>query len=135
MPLSPAIFSMHLALRAECIWVTCFKFILIIVFIILFDAIFLFITPLIFGPDAFPANELLNINYNGVQFALKLSKELYLVLFAIIMLIFNIIIDRRNQYVYYEEWICIFRIFQDGFGEDFYISGLIVQIQLPLFWS
>jgi hypothetical protein len=58
---------------------------------------------LIFGPDAFPANELLNINYNGVQFALKLSKELYLVLFAIIMLIFNIIIDRRNQYVYYEE--------------------------------
>jgi predicted histidine transporter YuiF (NhaC family) len=80
-----------------------FKFILIIVFIILFDAIFLFITPLIFGPDAFPANELLNINYNGVQFALKLSKELYLVLFAIIMLIFNIIIDMRNQYVYYEE--------------------------------
>ena len=80
-----------------------FKYALIIVFIILFDALFLLIIPLIFGPDAFPANELWNINFNGIQFALNLSKEFYLILFAVVMLIFNLVIDRRNKYIYHDE--------------------------------
>ena len=80
-----------------------FKYALIIVFIILFDFLFLLIIPLIFGPDAFPANELWNINFNGVHFALNLSKEFYLILFAVVMLIFNFLIDRRNKYIYHDQ--------------------------------
>ncbi|WP_405276560.1 hypothetical protein [Methanobrevibacter sp.] len=81
-----------------------FKFFLIILFIVLFDAIFLLIIPAIFGPDAFPATELLKINFNGIQFTLQLSKEFYLVLFAIVMIIFNLVIGRRNKhYLYYDD--------------------------------
>ena len=74
-----------------------FKFILIMAFILLFDAAFLFIIPLIFGPNAFPATEFMNIDYNGVPFAFKLSKEFYLALFAVVMLIFNFLIYRRDK--------------------------------------
>ena len=78
-----------------------FKYVLIILFIIVFDAIFLFIIPLLFGPSAFPATEIINIS--GVPFAIKLSKEFYLVLFAIVLLIFNLLIDRHHGHFHYGE--------------------------------
>lgn len=74
-----------------------FKFILILAFILLFDAVFLFLIPLIFGPDAFPATEFVKVNYNGVPFAFALTKEFYLAVFAIVMLIFNFLIYRRDK--------------------------------------
>ena len=76
-----------------------YKFILIMAFILLFDVAFLFIIPLIFGPNAFPATEFMAINYNGVPFNFKLSKEFYLALFAVVMLIFNFIIYRRDRHL------------------------------------
>lgn len=72
------------------------RFVLVIAYIILFDIAFVIIIPLIFGPNAFPPTEYLSINYNGVPFDLLLSKEFYLALFAIVMLIFNFLIYRRH---------------------------------------
>ena len=80
-----------------------FKFILILAFILIFDAMYIFLIPFIFGPDAFPATEFININYNGVPFAFELSKEFYLALFAIVMLIFNFLIYRRNKNFHHGE--------------------------------
>lgn len=74
-----------------------FKFILIIAFILLFDVVYLLVIPMIFGPTAFPATEFININYSGVPINLELSKEFYLALFAVVMLIFNFLIYRRNK--------------------------------------
>ncbi|MBQ2653148.1 MAG: hypothetical protein IJF83_06290 [Methanobrevibacter sp.] len=74
-----------------------YKFILIMAFILLFDAVYVFLIPLLFGPNAFPATEFMAINYNGVPFNFALSKEFYLALFAIVMLIFNFLIYRRDK--------------------------------------
>lgn len=73
------------------------RFILAIIYIILFDVAFVFIIPLLFGPNAFPPTESLALNYNGVVYEILLSKEFYLVLFAVVMLIFNFLIYRRTK--------------------------------------
>lgn len=73
------------------------KFILVIAYILVFDVVFLFVIPLILGPNAFPPTEFLNINYNGVPFNLALSKEFYLVLFAVVMLIFNLLLYKQDK--------------------------------------
>ncbi len=78
------------------------RFLLAIAYIILFDVAFLFIIPLIFGPNAFPPTESLALNYSGVNYELLLSKEFYLVLFAAVVMIFNFIIYRRTKH-YFEE--------------------------------
>lgn len=75
------------------------RFIVVMAYILLFDAVFLFIIPLLFGPNAFPATEYLSMNYNGAPFEIVLSKEFYLALFAIVMLIFNFLIYRRYKHV------------------------------------
>ena len=67
-------------------------------FILIFDVAYLLIIPLLFGPNAFPATEFLAINYNGVPFNFALSKEFYLALFAVVMLIFNFIIYSRDKH-------------------------------------
>lgn len=74
-----------------------FKFILIMAFILIFDVVYVFLIPLLFGPNAFPPTEFMNINYNGVPFNFALSKEFYLAVFAIVMLVFNFLIYRRNK--------------------------------------
>lgn len=80
-----------------------YKFILIMALILVFDALFILIIPLIFGPNAFPATEFMSINYNGVPFNFALSKEFYLALFAIVMLLFNFLIYRRDKHWGYGE--------------------------------
>ena len=72
-------------------------FILMIAEIIIFDLAYIFVIPLLFGADAFPATEFINIGFNGVLFNLPLSREFYLVLFAVVVLIFNFLIYRRNK--------------------------------------
>ena len=78
------------------------RFVLVILYIILFDIAFIIIVPLLFGPNAFPATEIISINYNGVPFELLLSREFYLALFAVVMLIFNFLIYRRRKHVHHE---------------------------------
>ena len=75
------------------------RFIVLMAYILLFDAVFLFIIPLLFGPNAFPATEYLSMNYNGAPIVIFLSKEFYLALFAVVMLIFNFLIYRRYKHV------------------------------------
>ena len=72
------------------------RFVLVIAYILLFDIAFLIIIPLLFGPNAFPPTEFLSMNYSGAQFELLLSKEFYLVIFAVLMLLFNFLIYRRH---------------------------------------
>ncbi len=72
------------------------RFLVVILYIILFDVAFVFIIPLLFGPNAFPATEILSLGYGGAQFDIPLSKEFYLALFAVVMLIFNFLIYRRR---------------------------------------
>lgn len=74
-----------------------YKFILIMAFILLFDVVYIFLIPFLFGPNAFPATEFMNINYNGVPINFVLSKEFYLALFAVVMLLFNFLIYRRDR--------------------------------------
>ena len=74
------------------------RFIVVMAYILLFDAVFLFIIPLLFGPNAFPATEYLSMNYNGAPIVIFLSKEFYLALFAVVMLIFNFLIYRRYKH-------------------------------------
>ncbi|WP_298523125.1 hypothetical protein [uncultured Methanobrevibacter sp.] len=78
------------------------RFVLVILYIILFDIAFIIIVPLLFGPNAFPATEIISINYNGVPFELLLSREFYLALFAVVMLIFNFLIYRRRKNIHHE---------------------------------
>lgn len=78
------------------------RFLIVIAYIIIFDIAFLIIIPLIFGPNIFPATEYIAINYNGALFNFAFSKEFYLILFAVVMLIFNFLIFRRNKKLYGE---------------------------------
>ncbi|WP_298500890.1 hypothetical protein [uncultured Methanobrevibacter sp.] len=74
------------------------RFIVAILYILAFDIAFVFIIPLLFGPNAFPPTEYLFLNYGGTFFNLALSKEFYLALFAVVMLIFNFLIYRRYKH-------------------------------------
>lgn len=77
-----------------------YQFILAIVFMILFDVAFLIVIPLIFGPNAFPATENIALNINGTLFNLALSKEFYLVLFGLVVLIVDFVIYIHNKRIY-----------------------------------
>lgn len=72
------------------------RFIVALIYILVFDIAFVLIIPLLFGPNAFPPTEYLFMNYSGNMFNIALSKEFYLALFAIVMLIFNFLIYRRH---------------------------------------
>lgn len=76
------------------------RFITVLIYIIIFDVVFILLVPLLFGPAAFPATEYLSIDYNGALFKLVLSKEFYLALFAVVMLILNYLNYRRGRNYY-----------------------------------
>ena len=92
------IYGVNNIIEAEKIPNNYLRFVLVIIEIILFDIAFLFVIPLIFGANAFPATEYLSINYNGVLFNAALTKEFYLALFAVAMLLCNYLMYRRHQY-------------------------------------
>ncbi|MBQ6098560.1 MAG: hypothetical protein IJL02_01695 [Methanobrevibacter sp.] len=73
------------------------RFIVAILYILLFDIAFVLIIPFLFGPNAFPPTEYLAMNYSGALFNIALSKEFYLALFAVVMLIFNFLIYRKYK--------------------------------------
>lgn len=77
-----------------------YRFLIVIAYIIIFDLVFVLIIPFLFGPNAFPAAEQMAMNYNGTMFNIVLSKEFYLTLFAVVMLIFNFVIYRRSKRLY-----------------------------------
>ncbi len=77
-----------------------YRFLIVIANILIFDLVFVFIIPFLFGPNAFPAAEHVALNCNGAMFDILLSKEFYLALFAVVMLIFNFVIYRRSKRQY-----------------------------------
>lgn len=75
-----------------------YRFIISLIYIVIFDIAFAFIMPALFGKDVFPPAEKLLLNSGGVNLSLNLSIEFYMVLFAIVVLIFNFIIYRRTKH-------------------------------------
>ncbi|WP_407374607.1 hypothetical protein [Methanobrevibacter sp.] len=74
------------------------RFLAALIYIVLFDIVFIYVMPMLFGADVFPPTETLLINSGGVNMALKLSVEFYMVLFAIVVMILNFIIYRRTKH-------------------------------------
>ncbi|MBR2557963.1 MAG: hypothetical protein IKE95_06335 [Methanobrevibacter sp.] len=72
------------------------RFIYLLIFIIIFDILFMVIMPLIFGHAGFNAADALTFVFNGAQFDFILSTLFYLSVFAILMIIFNIILYRQE---------------------------------------
>lgn len=74
------------------------RFVFSLIYIIIFDIAFFYVMPMLFGADVFPHVEKLLIDYGGANLVLNLSIEFYFVLFAIVVLIFNLIIYIRTRH-------------------------------------
>lgn len=74
------------------------RFLFSVINIIIFDIAFFYVMPMLFGADVFPQVEKLLIDYGGANLVLNLSIEFYFVLFAIVVLIFNLIIYIRTRH-------------------------------------
>ena len=72
------------------------RFMYLLIFIMVFDIIFMIIMPLIFGYDGFNASDSLSFVFNGAQFDFILTTLFYLTVFALIMILFNIILYRQE---------------------------------------
>lgn len=72
------------------------RFMYLLIFIAVFDIIFMIIMPMIFGPEGFNAADALSLAFNGAQFDFILSTLFYLSVFALLMIIFNIILYRQE---------------------------------------
>ncbi|WP_407422911.1 hypothetical protein [Methanobrevibacter sp.] len=72
------------------------RFMYLLIFIMVFDVIFMAVMPLIFGHDGFNAADSLTFVFNGAQFDFILSTLFYLTVFALIMILFNVILYRQE---------------------------------------
>ena len=73
------------------------RFILAIIFIIIFDIIFLYVIPLIFGAHSFSSVNYLSFNLDGNEMNLILNSKFYLTIFAILMLYFNFRLYKMSE--------------------------------------
>ena len=65
------------------------RFFIAVIFICIFDLIFLYLIPLIFGTHVFSSVDYLAMNFDGVEMNFIFNSKFYLTVFAIIMLYFN----------------------------------------------
>ena len=70
------------------------RFLFAIISIIVFDILFLIIIPLLFGANVFDPFDYLVMVFDGIRFDLILNVYFYLVVFSVLMLIFNFILYR-----------------------------------------
>ena len=75
------------------------KFIYAIVFMLVFDILFLIIVPLIFG-NVLSTVDYLTFIFNGAQVNLILNVPIYLAIFAVLMLIFNLMLYFKDKKTY-----------------------------------
>ena len=78
------------------------RFLLAIALIIIYDAIFLIFVPLIFGSNFLKISDYMIFVFNGARFDLTLNVGTYLIIFAVLMLIFNFLLylkDKRRHEV------------------------------------
>ena len=75
------------------------RFLLVIALILAFDGVFLIIVPLIFG-NVFSVPDYLTLVFNGVRFDVTLNAFVYLAIFAVIMIIFNVLLYFKDKEKY-----------------------------------
>lgn len=73
------------------------RFIIAIIFIIIFDIIFLYLIPFIFGNHAFSSVDYFAMNLNGAEMNFIFNSKFYLTVFAILMLYFNFRLYRMKE--------------------------------------
>lgn len=67
-----------------------------LVYVILFDIIFIALMPLLFGYNLFLPADYIAFILNGFEFNLLLNSFFYMIIFTIIILIFNYILSRSE---------------------------------------
>ena len=77
------------------------RFLWVIALILLFDGVFLILVPLLFG-NVFSVPDYLTLVFNGARFDITLNSFVYLAIFAIIMIIFNILLYFKDKEKYGE---------------------------------
>ena len=91
------VFGIEILINAREIENNAKRFLYVILFIIVFDAAFMLIMPLIFGYAGFNAADSLTLVFNGAQKDFILTTTFYLTVFALIMLLFNFILYRSEK--------------------------------------
>lgn len=72
------------------------RFIYAIAVIIIFDLLFMFVVPLLFG-NVFASSDYLVLVFNGARLDLTLNAPVYLAIFGILMLIFNFLLYLKDR--------------------------------------
>lgn len=86
-----SVFGVNILIEAGQLPNNYLRFIFVIICIIIFDFVFVNITPLLFGPDIFTSlDSILHLTY-PIKLDVPLYKEFYLAMFGIVMLIFNFV--------------------------------------------
>lgn len=65
------------------------RFLLVIIFMCIFDVIFLYLVPLLFGSQVFSSADYFSMNFNGSEMKFIFNAKFYMLVFAILMLYFN----------------------------------------------
>lgn len=92
-----AAYGINLLVDAEVISNDYSRFILAIIFIVIYGVAFVWLIPQCFGPDAISGSHTLaSWGYNGVGSGIVLNKEFYLTLFGVIILIVNYLDYRKG---------------------------------------
>lgn len=76
------------------------RFLLAIALIIIFDLIFLILTPLLFGANALSVSDYLIMVFDGIRFDLTMDVIFYLGVFAVLMMVFNLLLYLKDRKVY-----------------------------------
>lgn len=91
------VYSLNNIIQARKIPNNHIRFITALLLIIIFEIAFMFAVSYLFGQDVIPPTAYLNLKSIGIDFVLVLSREFYLVLVAVIILIANIVIYRKEK--------------------------------------
>lgn len=65
------------------------RFLLVIILMCIFDVIFLYLVPLLFGSQVFSSADYFSMNFNGSEMKFIFNAKFYMLVFAILMLYFN----------------------------------------------
>lgn len=90
------VYGMEILIDAREITNNAQRFMYLLIFILVFDVIFMLVMPLLFGYAGFNAADSLTFVFNGAQFDFILTTLFYLSVFALIMIIFNLILYRKE---------------------------------------
>ena len=73
------------------------RFIVVIILIVIFDIIFLYLIPMIFGAHVFSSVNYMSVNLDGIEMNFMFNAKFYMIVFAILMLYFNYRLYKLRQ--------------------------------------